>query len=260
VLTNLALGRLAAEVVIVTESLEPGLSTTIDQRVRLFLSSSETDDESVREYAGHLLAVCEGQAKEVQTQLRLALIVAAAFLVLARNEVDEVSLSGVKVNSFALLQSVLPLAVLALVLRSLLTIRDREINVHTYQKIVQHHRPGLFRSGLHDQLVPAVTPFARNVGAVVRGTAYGFFFHRVSRGERYVLLVGGPFAFAVYAYAVLFSAHSARNVAVWLSLVLAVGLAGLIARALFGPQVFGPSPWARPADPAPPETTDPATN
>jgi hypothetical protein len=50
----------------------------------------------------------------------------------------------------------------------------------------------------------------------------------------------------VGAYVVRFAAYSVTNVAVWLSLVASIGLAVLIVRALYGPPVFGASPWAPP--------------
>ena len=240
----------------------PGSASTpmIEQRVQQFVGSTDSDAESIREYTERLLAVCETQAREVQARLRLALLAAGAFLLFTRQEVTGVSIAGLTINNLALLHSCLPLVVLALVLRSLLTIRDREINVHTYQKIVQHHQPSLFRSGLHDQLVPFETPFARTMSTVVRGTSYGTFFHRVGRGERYVLLAAGPLTFAAYAYLVLLTTYTVRNIAVWLSLLVALGLAALILRASYGPRVFGPTPWDRPPDPPAPtnRTNSPA--
>ncbi|MFF5235372.1 hypothetical protein [Dactylosporangium sp. NPDC000521] len=234
-----------------------GAMFTVDRLVRRFLEAGDTDLDTVREYVAHLLGVCESQARAVHSQLRLALLATGAFLVFSRREVDAVSIAGVTVSNLALLHAALPLVVLAMVLRAVLTLRDREINVHIYQKLIQYHRPGLFQSGLHDQLVPLVMPLARSTG-VARGTSYGRFFHQVGRGERYALLAVGPLAFTVYAYVVLFATYSVTNAAVWLSLSIAIGLAALLGRALYGPQIFGGSPWPRPDENEEPAHDNPA--
>jgi hypothetical protein len=217
-------------VVVVNPESDP-VPPTIDGRVRLFLDAGETTAEDVRDYVAQLLAVCDAQARDVRTQMRLMLLAGAAFLIFSRREVAEVAVLGVKINSYGLLHAAIPVTVLAMTLRILLTVRELEIDIHIFQKIVQHHRPGLFSSGLHDQLVTFTTPLSRRMGAIVRGTRYGIFFQRLGQGERYTLLGVGPLVFAGFAYAVLFATYPVTNAGVWLSAMIGPDGAHRIGRA-----------------------------
>ncbi|WP_155372476.1 hypothetical protein [Catellatospora vulcania] len=195
----------------------------IADRVKQFLDDEKTSPELVREYLNLLLAEQRSIVGQLNKALGFMFLLAALFVLIDVQGVQEVSVGGVKLGNLHFLTALIPVVMVGLFARAAILNVQRSVVNKTYFSLNEHAFPGLYRSDLDTLLVPNLFFVTSEPDAIARSGRMKKVLEAAWITE-ILVFIALPLAFYVYAYVRIFALLHVTSPLAWISLVLTVAL------------------------------------
>lgn len=199
----------------------------VEDYVRLAVTGKEMDADMTRELLWRLLDASQRMNTSMNRAMIGTLATGAAFELLNRELVSEVSGGGIKLAQLDPLRLLLPAVLAYLFLRTTVLARETKLLDECFQEIVRQRYPGFFSSNINYLLTPpagfAVGEFPTQLARMGKRTGA---IHRIVVGVEVAIMAFAPPVIVTYMYVQLFLREGPGSLAVWVGLAVTLLVLG----------------------------------